>query len=341
MDTALIKSERTLSFMSVSNHLLVAKELFKYNNPTVVRLIQDARRVLHRSHTANENEALPFWSVFLIYKCTTDCPYCVQNYSFKNDRTDSPLKGSLPPESWLRLNDLPNKPEGLVVTGGEPFLYKKLADVLLGLTEFKQIQVVTNLNIDPSIVVERLSKVTTPKVSFECSYHEESIEFGTFLTRAIMIKKAGMLGSVRVIDIDPSRTKRYIKDFALHGIKIHSLDQIGVDGDEVLVLGNLEASNLVRKPPVLCKTKLTLFAPNGDVYNCHTKLYWADKAASFGNVTTGFNIPEDYLSCSDYGFCQPCQIGYMDVKTDIPKEAVAAGLRILPSNPPPTVVQSR
>jgi len=324
-----------------SNYLLAAKELFKYNNPSVVHLIRDARQVMHRSDTGVENEVIPLWSVFLIWKCTTDCPYCVQNYSFKNDRTDSPLKGSLPPESWWLLNNLPNKPEGIVVTGGEPFLYKKLADVLIGLSGFKQVQVVTNLNIDPSNVVERVSKITTHKVFFECSFHEASIDFGTFLARATMIKKAGMLGSVRVVDVDPSRTKKYIKDFALNGIKIQSLDQVGVDGDEVLVLSNPEASNLVRKPPVLCKTKLVLFAPNGDVYNCHTKLYWADKAASFGNITTGFNIPETYLSCSDYGFCQPCQIGYMDVKPLNAFDSVGRIHHILPSNPPSTVVNSR
>jgi hypothetical protein len=239
------------------------------------------------------------------------------------------------------LNNLPNKPEGIVITGGEPFLYRKLADVLIGLSGFKQVQVVTNLNIDPSKVVERVSKITTHKVFFECSYHEASIDFGTFLARATMIKEAGMLGSVRVVDIDPFRTKKYIKDFALNGIKVQALDQVGMVGDDVKVISNLEASNLIRKPPVLCKTKLVLFAPNGDVYNCCTKLYWADKAASFGNIVTGFNIPEHYLACSDYGFCQPCQIGYMDVKPYVAQDAMGRIHHILPSNPPPTVVKSR
>ncbi len=327
--------------MPGSNYLLAAKELFKYNNPSVVRLIQEARQAMDRKATAGSDEVVPLWSVFLIYKCTTDCPYCIQNYSFKNDRTDSPLKGSLPPESWLLLNDLPNKPEGIVVTGGEPFLYKKIADVLAGLSGFKRVQVVTNLNIDPSKVVERLSNITTHKVVFECSFHEASIDFHTFLARAKMIKDAGMLHSVRVVDVDHARTKKYIKDFALNGVKVQALDQVGMNGDDVLVLSNHEASNLVRKPPVLCKTKLTLFAPNGDVYNCHTKLYWADKAASFGNITTGFKIPEGYLSCSDYGFCQPCQIGYMDVKPLNALDDMGRIHHILPSNPPPTVVNSR
>ena len=327
--------------MSVSNYLLATKEIFKYNNPSVVRLVQKARQVMDRTATASSNEVLPLWSVFLIYKCTTDCPYCIQNYSFKNDRTDSPLKGSLPPESWLLLNDLPNKPENIFVTGGEPFLYKKIADVLAGLSGFKHVQVVTNLNIDPSKVVERLSTVTTHKVVFECSFHEASIDFHTFLARATMIKNAGMLHSVRVVDVDHARTKKYIKDFALNGIKVQALDQVGMKGDDVVVLSNHEASNLVRKPPVLCKTKLTLFAPNGDVYNCHTKLYWADKAASFGNITTGFNIPDHHLACSDYGFCQPCQIGYMDVKPYVAQDSMGRIHHILPSNPPPTVVQSR
>lgn len=322
-------------------YLLAVKELLKYRYPSMVHIILRVTQFINRSESKDNCEISPYWSIFLTYSCTADCSYCTQNYSFKNGRKDSPLRGTLSPESWFLLNNLPDKPEGIVITGGEPFLYKGLADVLVGLSGFRQVQVVTNLTLDPAEVVEKVSSVTTHRVLFECSYHERAIDFELFLTRANLIKEAGLLGSVRIVDVDSARTRKSIRKFALKGIKVQSLCKVGVKGDEILATSNPEASNLYRKPPVLCRTKLVLFAPNGDVYNCHTKLYWGDTASSFGNITTGFNIPDDYCICHDYGYCHPCQIGYIKIiKKDkhIPAEQ---GCHLLPSNPPSGVVESR
>jgi len=322
-------------------YLLSAKELLKYRYPSVVHAIQRARQVLNQLGTKNNSEPIPYWSIFLTYACTTDCLYCTQNYSFKNGRMDSPLKGTLPPESWLLLNDLPNRPEGIVITGGEPFLYKRLADVITGLSGFRQIQVVTNLTLDPLEVIEKVRSVTTRRVLFDCSYHDRAIDFKIFLSRVNLIKEAGLLGSVRIVDVNPAKTRKYIRNFSLKGIKVQSLFQVGMKGDEVLATSNPEASNLYRKPPVFCRTKLVLFAPNGDVYNCHTKLYWGDTASSFGNITTGFSIPDDYCICHDYGFCHPCQIGYINIIERDNHTPAEKSCHVLFSNPPSGVVESR
>jgi hypothetical protein len=321
-------------------YLLAAKELLKYRYPSAVHVILRVKQFINRSESKDVCKISPYWSIFLTYSCTADCSYCVQNYSFKSGRKDSPLRGILPPESWLLLNDLPNRPYSIVITGGEPFLYKRLADVLIGLSGFSQVQVVTNLTLDPAEVVEKVRSVDT-RILFECSYHERAIDFEIFLARSTLIKEAGLLGSVRIVDVDSARTRKRIKDFALNGIKVQSLFQVGMKGDHVLVMSNPEASNLARKPPVLCRTKLVLFAPNGDVYNCHTKLYWGDSSSTFGNITTGFSIPDEYCVCYDYGYCHPCQIGYMDIKFHDFSDETERKYRILPSNPPPGVVKSK
>jgi organic radical activating enzyme len=323
-------------------YLLAAKELLKYRYPSIVHGILRVKQLIkQQSKPNNIGDITPLWSIFLTYTCTSDCSYCVQNYSFERGRKDSPLKGMLAPEIWLRLNDVPGKSESIVITGGEPFLYKKLEDFLEGLSGFRKVQVVTNLTIDPSEVVARLRTITTHRVLFECSYHEQAIDFQSFMARVNLIKEEGLLGSVRIVDINATRTSNYIKSFALNGIKIQTLYQVGMKGKEVLVMNNPEASNLYRKPPVLCRTKLVLFAPNGDVYNCHTKLYWGDSASSFGNVASGFSIPDDYCICHDYGYCHPCQIGYIDIKTNDVMNETGRKYRILPSNPPPRVIKSR
>lgn len=51
-----------------------------------------------------------------------------------------------------------------------------------------------------------------------------------------------------------------------------------------------------------------LFAPNGDIYNCHYKLYTGhkDKLGNLFEQDVRIVIPQDYFLCQDYGFCNPC-----------------------------------
>ena len=109
-------------------YLLVIKELLKCRYLSVAHVIQRVRQILTRLSIRDNDEISPHWSIFLTYARAANCPYCVQNYSFINGRKDSPLKGTLPPESWLLLNDLSIRPESVVITGGESFLYRKNLD---------------------------------------------------------------------------------------------------------------------------------------------------------------------------------------------------------------------
>ena len=51
-----------------------------------------------------------------------------------------------------------------------------------------------------------------------------------------------------------------------------------------------------------------LFAPNGDIYNCHYKVYTnhKEKLGNLFNEEVGVHIPRDYFLCEDFGFCNPC-----------------------------------
>ena len=279
-------------------------------------------------------EVEPLWTIFPIYNCTATCSYCIQNFSFVNGRMDSPLRRTLPPEIWLKLNAIKDKPESLVISGGEPMLYKGLADIIEGLDTFKKITVVSNLTLDVTELVERLRSIKSHKVLFECTYHDEAISFETFVSRALILQEAGLLGSVRMVDVNSEKTLEHIGRFADYGLKLAALYEIGYKDGKALVYENEEASNLIRKPPVLCETSCTAFGPTGDVYNCHTKLYWDDKQSSFGNIVSGFEIPDGYYVCHDFGFCNPCQIGYMDVRSVNETAGIKINEKVLLSNPP-------
>jgi hypothetical protein len=144
-----------------------------------------------------------------------------------------------------------------------------------------------------------------------------------------------------MVDVTPSRTLRYIKKFADHDLELMPLYQVGFKDGKLSVFCNKEASNLIRKPPMLCKVSLVLFSPGGDLYNCHTKLYWGDRKSSFGNILTGFEIPDGYYVCHDYGFCHPCQIGYMDVREINEGKGIKVNEKVLLSNPPKEVQPSK
>lgn len=291
---------------------------------------------------STKKEVSPFWSMFITLKCTSNCSYCVQNYSFIRGRKDIPSRGILKADQWIKINSIKNKPESLVIQGGEPLLFKELLYVLEGLHTFKQIQVITNLTRNIESIAKRINSIRTHCVKFECSFHENAIDFETFIRRVLTLKEAGLLGSVRMVDVNHRKTLTYIGKFADYDINLLPLYQVGfTEEGKLAVYSNEEASNLVRKPPILCKVAQVLFSPNGDIYNCHTKLYWGDQRSSFGNLVTGFEIPDGYYVCHDFGFCNPCQIGYMDIKKIDNDKNIKINEKTLFSNPPPGVQLSK
>ena len=251
------------------------------------------------------------------------------------------MRGTIDAKDCARINDIHDKPEHLVIQGGEPLLYKDLHIVLEGLTTFKQIQVLTNLTLDVTEITRKVSSIRSHKVLFECSYHEKAVDFNIFVDRALTLKQAGLLSSVRMVDIDPKNTLRFIARFADYGLSLVPLYHLDFQGGRLSVYSNEKASNLIRKPPVLCNLSQVLFSPSGDIYNCCTKLYWGDRQSSFGNIVADFEIPDGYYICHDFGFCNPCQIGCMDVRELDASDGIKVNKKVLSSNPPQGVQPSR
>ena len=59
---------------------------------------------------------------------------------------------------------------------------------------------------------------------------------------------------------------------------------------------------------ILCHSDKVLIAPNGDIYNCHYKLYTGhkDKLGNLFNDEVRVHIPREYFPCQEFGFCNPC-----------------------------------
>ena len=67
---------------------------------------------------------------------------------------------------------------------------------------------------------------------------------------------------------------------------------------------------------VLCKMNKLLFAPNGNIYNCHYRLY-TNSPYYYGNLFDQdfrTNIPKDFFECEEFGFCNPCDFENLQIK---------------------------
>lgn len=97
----------------------------------------------------------------------------------------------------------------------------------------------------------------------------------------------------------------------------HSSIRYGFDHGITDYQRYIEGFSLTSKKKIWCKLNRVLFAPNGDVYNCHYKLYTkCDRI--YGNIFEQdfkTDIPTDYFLCDDYGYCNPCEYPYAEFKT--------------------------
>ena len=105
----------------------------------------------------------------LTYKCNYDCSYCISH-----DVNHPTLKRS--PEEIIDgikflISFYPDKKrKTLVLLGGEPFLYKPIAEVLNELTNLLPIYVLTNLSVSKNYL-DKLDYNNNLNIS--CSFHPE------------------------------------------------------------------------------------------------------------------------------------------------------------------------
>ena len=56
-------------------------------------------------------------------------------------------------------------------------------------------------------------------------------------------------------------------------------------------------------------TTLLLIGPDGCIYKCHNDLYAGDETNALGRISDGdLTISEDFHTCSNFGFCNPCDV---------------------------------
>jgi len=109
-------------------------------------------------------------SLTLLYDCNLKCSYC----SLKNE-TDKRPEGSAKhgAQYWINyINSFPVKVKEVFLTGGEPGLYKHIAELTNGLIkEGYFVTIFTNLTRIGSF----MSIEDSPRLKFQATYHESMI----------------------------------------------------------------------------------------------------------------------------------------------------------------------
>lgn len=280
-----------------------------------------------------------YFGVFLTLACSLKCDYCVQKISLPLEPVAKyPLISG---EDWIRgLNKIgartkkrflrQAKKKKVSITGGEPTIHPDFVYILNNLDKDWNITVTSNFT---SSFFEGEAKALKQikrraKLKFNGSFHFLYTPLEKFIENVRKIKKSGIFLHTLFVVGHPGykdKVQEYRKKllevhplvkiqrfFGYHNDKLYPCeDGYDIDYQQQDGIYNYESYQegfaQKMKQPIYCRMNKVLFAPNGDIYNCHYKLYTAHKD-KLGNLFDSNEVilPQDYFLCQDYGFCNPC-----------------------------------
>lgn len=221
--------------------------------------------------------------------CNLRCEYCVNEEMgcrpFKYDMAS--------PEKWVEAINRENR--HVVLTGGEPFLYPGILELINGVNPDLKLRVYSNFCLDLSGV---LGKISRP-VHFFISWHpQERADRDVFLANLKLMRENELL-TADIHAIDAMETAKVLSDdlafFKEHGFNI------GLDSDQ----RTFEGAGQMRNHLAVCSKTIYLIGPDGTRFQCVSRLVRNDEPME--NMLEGPLGPEEAVSeCSYFGTCAPC-----------------------------------
>jgi MoaA/NifB/PqqE/SkfB family radical SAM enzyme len=281
-----------------------------------------------------------FWGVFLTLNCSSKCPYCIQRISLpQKPLAHYPARSG---KEWVEaLNAIANRTQKrflrprrvkkLSILGGEPTVHPDFLYVLNNLDRNWKLTVTSNFDspfFDQDGKFFRQIK-RKARLKFNGSFHFLRTPLDKFTASVQKLKKAGIKVHTLFLVAYPGHLEK-AATYKEALLRIHprvklqrflgfyegnlyprangcEIDQEQKDGIANYLLyqrgfGQKQAS------PVFCHSDKVLIAPNGDIHNCHYKVYTGhrDKMGNLFEDEVRVHIPREYFSCRDFGFCNPC-----------------------------------
>ncbi len=281
-----------------------------------------------------------YFGAFLNLSCSLPCEYCVQKISLPGQPIARyPMMSG---QKWAEaLNSIAGrtkkrflrhpKRKKISITGGEPSLHPDFIYILNNLDKDWKITVTSNFTsafFDKDIEFLKQIKRRS-NLKFNASYHFMYTSIEKFIENVKKVKRAGFIVHSLFIVAHPAHMKE-AEVCRSKLLKIHKIvklqrffgkhegglypsenayDVVCEQEDGIVnYKAYREGFGQSGKKDVYCRVKKVLFAPNGDIYNCHYKLYTGHKD-KFGNILDKdlhIVMPQDFFLCHDYGFCNPC-----------------------------------
>lgn len=282
-----------------------------------------------------------YFGAFITLACNLKCAYCVQKISLPRQSVARyPIRSG---KQWVealnaisdrrkKKNIFVTKTKKISIIGGEPTLHPDFVYILNNLDKDWRITVTSNF-VSPFFEGEAkgLKEIKRKRdLRFNGSFHFlENIPIEKFIENVAKIKRTGLkvhtlfivehpghmenVGRYRNMlrkihpNVKMQRFYGYYQD-RLYPVSQENYDSKYEQSDGVRNYKDYrEGFSQETRQSIYCMLNKVLFAPNGDIYNCHYKLYTAHKD-KLGNLFTedALSYPKDYFLCHDYGFCNPC-----------------------------------
>jgi organic radical activating enzyme len=242
---------------------------------------------------------------YLTLRCNLNCEFCVNTY------IDGDLKlhdyQLLSPAQWIRIfNSLGRD---IVITGGEPFLYPGLDEIILGVSPKLDITIYSNLKVP---LKEDISWLRRKGLAMYLSYHPSYGDDAVFIKNLRLLKQYKVPFTIHAINIIGREKLEKMCADKLRG----EVPPIIIDKDQRKLF---ESSSKKFKKRVRCQRRIILIAPDGYRYQCVSRM--VRRVAPLENLLTeSFSGECRTADCGDYGYCAPCD-GLGEIKqTPVPTE---------------------
>ena len=254
--------------------------------------------------------------VYVTNRCFLNCDYCIthmQGARFINER-----KPLLSTEQWIEgLNRLQLEHDiPLTLQGGEPFVFPGIWDILNHVEHKMDILTALPKNVTP----ERLLKLNTrqwnqrkaPYPTIRVSYHKGQNDYQNLIPRIAELQDIVSIGLYHIEHPGYPQEFEKIQEMAdRYGIECRRKEFLGFF--EGKMYGRLKykdaASGKVVKNNVMCKNSVLPIGPDGNMYKCHSDLYFKRHLLAIANLgDDSVDLEPRYRACQAYGLCSECDV---------------------------------
>lgn len=223
--------------------------------------------------------------------CNLRCRYCVnEQMGCRPARYDMASA-----EAWS--NAINREGRHVVLTGGEPFLYPGLPELINGVNPELKVRVYSNFCLEVAPILDRIER----PVHFFISWHPQERANRELFLSNVLHMKANPLFTADVHAIEAEETRHVLADNLAY-LRGKGLE-IAIDVDQRTFEGACQ--DTLRT--AVCSKTIHLIGPDGTRYQCVSRMMRNDRPME--NMLEGSLEDEEALSvCPDFGRCAPCDI---------------------------------